>query len=139
MNKIDVIKIIKNNYIGEITNIFSNYGSLMEIDFSNDKKIFIYMCDWSICHKSREILNSSDDRTKFPRIFNLLIHNRVQIKDFCFTSQNHEFLFYLSNDYLIKLFPNNDYSISDDMILFFKGNNAVLCYNIQKGFYIENE
>ena len=30
MNKIDVIKIIKNNYIGEITNIFSNYGSLSE-------------------------------------------------------------------------------------------------------------
>ena len=77
MDHENAIKIIKDNFTGKIFDIFSNYGSLLQIDFSERESkgnnIFVYMCNWRICHDSSELLNSNDDRTKFDNIFELLI------------------------------------------------------------------
>lgn len=135
------IKIIKANFTRKIFNIFSNYGSLLQIDFSEKKSkgnnIFIYMCNWRICHDSIELLTSNDDRMKFDNIFELLIHDGIEVIDLVFNRENHEFSFYLRNNYSMTIFPNND-SVTDDMIIFFIEDRQPICYNIQKGFYSGN-
>lgn len=141
MDHENAIKIIKDNFTRKIFDIFSNYGSLLQIDFSekdtNGNNIFVYMCNWRICHDSIELLNSNDDRAKFDNIFELLIHDGIEVIDLVFNREKHEFTFYLRNNYSMIIFPNND-SVTDDMINFFIEDRQPICYNIQKGFYSEN-
>ena len=139
MNIIEAKKIIKNNFSGKIFNIFSNYGSFIQIDFSEKEtdgnNIFVYMCAWNIYHNDVEILNNNDDRAKFNHIFDILVHHGICMVDFLFDPIKHKFTFYLCNNYFITLLPDNN-SLDDDMIIFFTEANYALCYSVQKGFYI---
>lgn len=137
-NNLEIEKIIKSNFSGKIFNIFSNYGSFIQIDFSekeaNGNNIFVYMCSWNIYHNDVEILNNNDDRAKFSRIFDILVHRGMRIVDFLFDPIKHMFIFYLCDNYSISLFPDNEY-LDDDMVMFFTETNYALCYSVQKGFY----
>ena len=139
MNIIEAKKIIKNNFSGKIFNIFSNYGSFIQIDFSEKEtdgnNIFVYMCAWNIYHNDVEILNNNDDRAKFNHIFDILVHYGICMVDFLFDPIKHKFTFHLCNNYFITLIPDNN-SLDDDMIIFFTEANYALCYSVQKGFYI---
>ena len=133
-------KFIKNNFIGKIFNIFSNYGYFIQIDFSEKESdgnnIFVYMCAWNIYHNDIEILNNNDDRAKFSLIFDDLIRSGNSVIDFLFDPIKHMFIFYLCDNYSIRLFPDNDF-LDDDMIVFFTKINDALCYNVRKGFYYD--
>ena len=96
-NNLEIEKIIKSNFSGKIFNIFSNYGSFIQIDFSekeaNGNNIFVHMCAWNIYHNDVEILNNNDDRAKFSRIFDILVHRGMRIVDFLFDPIKHMFVF----------------------------------------------
>ena len=92
------------------------------------------MCSWNIYHNYVEILNNNDDRAKFSRIFDILVHRGMRIVDFLFDPIKHMFIFYLCDNYSISLFPDNEY-IDDDRVMFFTETNYALCYSVQKGFY----
>lgn len=140
MDIIESEKFIKNNFIGKIFNIFSNYGSFIEIDFSEKESdgnnIFVYMCAWNIYHNDIEVLNNNDDRAKFSHVFDDLIRSGNSVIDFLFDPIKHMFIFYLCDNYSIRLFPDNDF-LDDDMIVFFTKINDALCYNVRKGFYYD--
>ena len=140
MDIIESEKFIKNNFMGKFFNIFSNYGSFIQIDFSEKESdgnnIFVYMCAWNIYHNDIEILNNNDDRAKFSHVFDDLIRSGNSVIDFLFDPIKHMFIFYLCDNYSIRLFPDNDF-LDDDMIVFFTKINDALCYNVRKGFYYD--